>query len=380
MSEALIFGAGKIARGFLGQILFNAGIGTTFIDSSEALVKLMNERGAYTVNVLGAPEKNSLVTGFRALTLSETEEIEREAKDARVIFTAMGGKNLEAAAPYIAKAVMSARKPVNVITCENWKRPAALLKNAIAQICPAAKAGFAESVVMRSAIEATEEEKNRDPLWVNVQNFWRLPLDGEALIAPLPEVPELEPMTDFGGFLERKVYTYNAANGTVSFIGSLLGLTHISEAARDGRVSEVLEKVYLETGRALSAKYDISMEAQMEFAGTSRAKLRDEVIVDTLERNARDPLRKLGPDDRLVGPARMALEYGVKPEGLATAIAAAVYYHSPGDPSAEKLEKMRGEHGPGYVLETVCGLTPETELYAMVMDKIREAREKGWIK
>ena len=59
MAEALIFGAGKIARGFLGQILFNAGVKTAFVDASEALVKLLNERKQYTVNVLGAPEKNS---------------------------------------------------------------------------------------------------------------------------------------------------------------------------------------------------------------------------------------------------------------------------------------------------------------------------------
>lgn len=379
MSEALIFGAGKIARGFLGQILFNAGISMTFVDSSEPLVRLLNERGAYTVNVLGASGKNSRVTGYAALSLSDEAGIRRAARDARVIFTAMGGKNLDAAAPYIALAAGAAQGPVNIVTCENWKRPAALLRERIAPLAPDAQIGYAESVVMRSAIEATAEQLAADPLLVNVQNFWHLPLDAAGLAAPLPAVPELEPMDDFQGFLERKVYTYNAANGTVSFLGSLLGLTYISEAARDARVSQVLEQVYLETGRALSQKHGIPLEDQLAFADTSRAKLMDEVIVDPLERNARDPLRKLGPDDRLVGPARMALDYGVVPEGLATAIAAAIYYESPGDPSAEALARMRREHGAAYVLKQVCALAPDSPLHALVLEKIEEIRRRGWI-
>lgn len=381
MAEAVIFGAGKIARGFIGQLLFNANIKTTFIDASEALVRLLNERGAYTVNVLGAPEKNSHVTGYCALHLEDTEGIRAAMRNADVVFTAMGGKNLEAAAPRIADALNACAHPVNLITCENWKKPAEILEKGVCALYPDIQVGFAESVVMRSAIEPTAEQLAQDPLTVNVQNFWRLPLDASALVAPLPAVPELEPMDDFKGFLERKFYTYNAANGTVSFVGSLLGLTHVSEAARDERVSEVLERVYIETGTALARKYNITLDEQLEFAATSRTKLRDKVIVDTLERNARDPMRKLGPDDRLVGSARLAMEYGVQPWGLATSIAAAIWYESDnaGDPSLAQLRQMREEKGPGYVLEHVCKLQPGSELYELVLQKVEELKGRGWI-
>lgn len=382
MAEAVIFGAGKIARGFIGQLLFNANIKTTFIDASEVLVRLLNERGVYTVNVLGAPEKNSRVTGFQALHLEDTEGIRAAMRNADVVFTAMGGKNLEAAAPKIADALNSCSHPVNLITCENWKKPAEILEKGVRAIYPDIQVGFAESVVMRSAIEPSAEQLAQDPLTVNVQNFWRLPLDGAALVAPLPAVPELEPMDDFKGFLERKFYTYNAANGTVSFVGSLLGLTHVSESARDARVAEVLERVYIETGTALARKYNITLEEQLDFASTSRAKLRDEVIVDTLERNARDPMRKLGPDDRLVGSARLAMEYGVEPWGLATSIAAAIWYESDNaaDPSLETLRKMREEQGEAYVLEHVCKLQPGSELFNLVLKKVEELKGRGWIK
>jgi len=372
MAKVMIFGAGKIARGFLGQLMFLSGTDFAFVEKFESLASLLKEGGQYTVNVLGAPEKNSLVTGFRAYAASEKEAIAAEMQDAQVVFTAVGGKNLVDLAPDIALALQAAGRPINVITCENWKKPAAILKTEIEKLAPQVQAGFAESVVMRSAIEPTPEQLAQDPLTVNVQNFWRLPVDGDALIAPLPDIQGIEPMANFQGFLERKFYTYNAANGTVSFLGSLYGLTHICESANDPRVAEVLEKVYLETGEALAKKYGISLEEQLAFAATSRMKLRDPVIVDTLERNARDPLRKLGPDDRLVGSARLAENYGVKPEGLATAIAAAIHYVSPGDPSAEKLADMRSTVGTAGILEEICKIRQGETLFDLVLEKEKE--------
>ncbi|NLG24969.1 MAG: hypothetical protein GX558_06410 [Clostridiales bacterium] len=380
MAEVVIFGAGKIARGFLGQLLFNAGIGFAFVDANEELVGLINARRRYSVNVLGAPERNSLITGCRAYALSDAAGIAAEARGCRAIFTAMGGKNLAAAAPHILRAALAAGRDINVITCENWTRPAQLLAAAARDIAPDMRAGFAEAVVMRSAIEPDAGQLAADPLVVNVQNYWRLPIDADALIAELPSVPEFEPTRDFKGFLERKFYTYNAANGTVSYLGALLGHTHIAQAARDPRVAEVLERVYHETGAALAAKYHLPLADQMAFAAASRAKLRDEVIVDTIERNARDPMRKLGPDDRLVGSARLALRYGVEPAGLATAIAAALHYRAAGDRSAEALAQIMAEGGAERALTQVCGLSRGDELYELVLAQQRDLRDRGWIR
>lgn len=380
MSKVMIFGAGKIARGFIGQLMFLSHVETVFVDVSEKLVEQMKTRGKYTVHVLGAPDKDSVVSGYKVYHISQVEALCNEAKDIQNFFTAMGGKNLEQAAPVIARIVNAANKPVNVITCENWKEPAAILEKKAHEIYSDIKAGFAESVVMRSAIEPDEAQKREDPLTVNVQNYWHLPIDGSKLLAALPEVPELEPIENFRGFLERKFYTYNVANGTVSYVGSLLGLTHISEAAYDERVSEILERVYTETGMMLSKKHGISFDDQMKFAATSQNKLRDRVIVDTLERNARDPLRKLGPNDRLVGPAKLCIEYGIVPEAVAEAIACAVYYDNPEDASAEQLRHIREEQGAAGILKQICMLSEDDVLYKLVLEKVEVIRGKGWIK
>lgn len=380
MAQAIIFGAGKIARGFIGQLLWLSGVDFAFVEKSAELVSALRSRGGYTVNVLGAPEKNTFVTGYRAYTCEESEAIARETAQAQLFFTAVGGKNLEAIAPVIGQALCSAPRPINLITCENWKSPADVLQRLIGTQQDISGVGFAESVVMRSAIEPDAAQLDADPLTVNVQDFWKLPIDADHLAAPLPAVQGLEPIPHFQGYLERKFYTYNAANGTVSFLGALLGHQIISEAAMDKRITPILEMVYLETGRALSQKYGISLDEQLAFADTSRQKLRNRVIVDKIERNARDPLRKLGPDDRLVGSARLAMEHGVEPVGLATAIAAAIHYRSPGDPSAEELERLLQAHGTGYILKNICKREKGDSLYALVLEREGWLKEMGWLK
>ena len=222
--KCMIFGAGKIARGFIGHLLYLSGIEFVFVEKADALVQLINERGAYTVNILGDAEKNAYVTGAKAIAFSDEEAIRAAFLDADCVFTAVGGKNLKDIAPLLMKGIeekAKTGKSLNIVTCENWKDPALLLRNAISEtICDEAKAyfdqkvGVTEAVIMRSAIEATADLLEKDPLIVNVQSFWELPVDASRVVGTLPEIKGLKLVQEFTGFLERKFYTYNAANGT----------------------------------------------------------------------------------------------------------------------------------------------------------------------
>ena len=381
MADFVIFGAGKIARGFIAHLLFLSDYTFAFVEANDEMVSMLNRRGSYTVHVYGAPEKNTTIKGYKALSIRDTAGIRAAMKNAKAVFTAVGGKNLAAVAPVLADALRSVHpNAINVITCENWKQPAELLKNEVARLAPDAAAGFAEAVVMRSAIEPSAELLSLDPLTVCVQDYWHLPVDADRLAVPLPDIAGVEPIKDFSGFLERKFYTYNAANGTASYLGAMFGHTLIADAAHDERVVEVLQSVYRETGEALSKRHGIPLDEQMAFAETSFQKLRDRAIIDTIERNARDPIRKLGPDDRLVGPARMVSSCEVKPAGLASAIAAAAHYTNDDDPSAAALRQMREQSGVAGILREICRIEPNEPLFNLVMQKEQEMRKRGWIK
>lgn len=389
--SCVIFGAGKIARGFVGHLLYLSGIDFTFVEKADALADLINARGEYLVNVLGAPEKNTVVKGVKVLKFCEKQQIADAIAAADCVFSAVGGKNLPEIVPYLTAGIerraVTNPVPMNVVTCENWKKPADILRDGIdAAIAGEHRAffrenvGITEAVIMRSAIEATPELLAKDPAAVNVQDFWRFPFDASRLKAPMPAgMIALEPICEFTGFLERKFYTYNAANGTTSFVGALLGYKYIADAASDERILALLDGVYRETAAALSKKHDFPFEEQWAFTRTSLGKLQDRNIVDYVERNARDPMRKLGKDDRLVGSARLCLDYGVKPENLAVAIACAMHYEEESDPFAVRLQTLRETEGYDAILTKVCGVEPDGELGTLVKEKIEQIRAWGWI-
>ena len=389
--SCVIFGAGKIARGFVGHLLYLSGIEFTFVEKVDTLADLINERGQYTVHILGDESKNTVVKGAKALKFSQGEEIAEAIAQADCVFDAVGGKNLGEIVPFLTQGIERRAqvnpKPMNIVTCENWKLPADILRKGISEtIAEEYRAffeenvGITEAVIMRSAIEATPEWLEKDPLVVNAQDFWEFPYDASRLKTPLPqEMICQKPIYEFTGFLERKFYTYNAANGTASFVGALLGYKYIADAAHDERILKLLDGVYKETATALSKKHKFPFEEQWAFTRTSLHKLQDRNIVDYIERNARDPMRKLGPDDRLVGSARLCLEYGVKPENLAVAIACAMHYAEPTDEFACKLVELREREGYDAVLAKVCSVDPSGELGSLIKEKIEQIKEWGWL-
>ena len=132
--SCVIFGAGKIARGFIGHLLYLSGITFTFIEREKTLADLLNTRGRYTVNILGHSEKNCQVTGIHAWSFEEEEQAAEAISQADTVFTAVGGKNLPSLVPILLKGIEKKSKAggnLNIVTCENWKLPASVLKNGI---------------------------------------------------------------------------------------------------------------------------------------------------------------------------------------------------------------------------------------------------------
>ena len=83
--SCVIFGAGKIARGFLGHLLYLSNIPFIFVEKADSLAALINERGEYSVNIMGNPDKNCVIKNVRALTYSDKDEIAQAIAEADAV-------------------------------------------------------------------------------------------------------------------------------------------------------------------------------------------------------------------------------------------------------------------------------------------------------
>jgi mannitol-1-phosphate 5-dehydrogenase len=83
---------------------------------------------------------------------------------------------------------------------------------------------------------------------------------------------------------------------------------------------------------------------------------------------AADPVRKLGPQDRLIGSARLCFEEGVDPRFVVAGIQAALAYHNTDDAGAVRLQEMLSSRGREAVLRDVCGLSPGEPLYGRLRE------------
>jgi mannitol-1-phosphate 5-dehydrogenase len=385
---ALIFGAGKVGRGFLGRLLANSGYQLWFVDRDPTLVARLEAAGRCPVLVMGPSPRPVVVEGVRALHTADTETVAERFMQAALVFTAVGGSHLPDVARQIARGVerrwgSAIEAPLDILIGENYYRPAELLRQQIRQhlalpVHPYFDRwiGLVELQILCVCTEPAAELAAENPLWVRVQDEMRLPADADAFKGALPLIEGLQPVANFQGGLERKLYTYNAANAAIAYTGFLRKYALLADAANDPQILALARGVCAESGAALVRRHGLDPDEQRAFAEGCLAKYQDRAVVDPVERNARDPLRKLGRYDRLVGPACLCLEYGIAPEHLATAIAAALHYNSAADPAAQRLQQRLQCEGLPEVLKDVCGVDPDGELGERVRARFPLVREQ----
>lgn len=136
--------------------------------------------------------------------------------------------------------------------------------------------------------------------------------------------------SDLLPFEEAKLYGHNAIHALLGYLGRQRGLRFMAEAAQDGELMRFVREAFLEeSGCALIARRAgvddlFTPEGYRAFADDLLMRMVNPWLRDDVERVTRDPRRKLGWNDRLVGTMRLALVAGIEPKRLAVGAAAAL--------------------------------------------------------
>lgn len=391
MNKALQFGAGNIGRGFLGQLYYESGYATTFVDVLDDVVQALNERGEYPLRIVDEETRTLHIRNVSALHAGNVDAVADAIAEADIAATAVGVNVLPKVAPTIARGIEKrfaneSAPPLNFIVCENLIGAGPFLREKVNEHLEPAfhatleeKVGFVEASIGRMVPIMTEKERTEDPLLVCVEAYCDLPVDKEAFKGPIPALKNLQPKADFGAYVERKLFVHNLSHATAAYLGYLRGHEYIWQAMDDEKVLAAMKAATDESCGGLARKWRLDRAELDAHAEDLARRYRNKALGDQVRRIAADPVRKLGPNDRLIGAGRMCIEQGIAPEHIAFAAAAAIRYDHFADSAAERLQIMRKHGGIEAVLREICNLEPASKLAQLILEGDKRLRQEGWV-
>jgi mannitol-1-phosphate 5-dehydrogenase len=375
--KAVCFGAGNIGRGFLGQLLWESGCEIDFADVDARLIDLLNLRGAYPLRLVdGLGGVNNLtISSVGGILASDFDHVVNAVAKADLILTSVGVGALPHIAPALAAGISAravSNRPVNILLCENQYHAAELMWGYLSPLLSEKDLAFARQsvgivdvVVGRMVPKPSAAAIAEDPLLVIAEPYHLLPCDASQLRGDVPAVSGLEAETDFEAYVARKLYLQVAGHAAFAYLGYPKH-EFIWQCVEDEQVRELVEPALDEAERAMAARYAFTLEELQSFTAEMLERYRSRALGDTVERVAKDPLRKLRPDDRLVGAANLCIAGGIRPVALARVIAAALRYDDPRDPAALEMQKRIAELGVDGFLESHSKIAKGSELSQLI--------------
>jgi mannitol-1-phosphate 5-dehydrogenase len=383
----VIWGAGRIGRGFVADRFRTAGYHLVFVDVSEDLIARLRLAGRYTVvRAPGAGQRDDLVVGgYQAFTAGQVDEIGEAVTAADAMALAVFPRDFAAVAAHLAPALQRRRAarpsaPLDIILCTNLAHAAVEFRTRLREALPPdlwsyadQHVGVVESLVMRMVAEPPEEEHEREPLLVWTNGNAEFPVDRHAFKGEVPPVAGLRLVDDMRAEEMRKLYTYNTCHAVLAYLGALHGHDLIVDCLADAEVRAETVGALQEASLALQAECGFAADEMTRWIEKVLRQTDNPTVGDRVSRHGADPRRKLRRDDRLIGPLLLARKHGVWPIQLIRATAAAFAYQNACDPGAVFVQGRIAQGGVQAAVREVCELTPgEDDLVASIVEAYHE--------
>lgn len=319
--KAVIYGGGNIGRGFLGQLLYESGYETVFIDVNKELIDAINKDHSYNIKIV-CNEYQKEVT-IKNVSAVHSDDAVLEIASADIIFTSAGVNVLPYIAPVIKKGLELRETGVDIIICENLIGADKYLKDLIQ---PTGNVGFVEASVGRMVPVMTDEMREGSVTKVWVEPFCTLPVDKDAFKNPIPEIKGMVPSSPFEYHIQSKLYLHNMGHAIAAYLGMKKGYTYIWEAMEDSGISATVKDAMYSSAKALHLEHGTPEEEVRAYADNLMERFKNRYLGDTTKRVGRDARRKLMPDDRLLGALTLCQKYGIPSDSIKKGIVAALDY------------------------------------------------------
>ena len=349
--KAVMYGAGNIGRGFIGQVFHDSGYEVVFIDVKRDVVSALNERRQYPLNIVSHEGvREVLIDNVRAVDGTDAQAVAQEIASCDIMATAVGVNVLPFIAPNIAKGIEArGDRPLNIIICENLMDSADVLRGLIGEhISDAAlldNVGLIEASIGRMVPIMTPEMQQGDILLQWTEPYCELPLDEKGFIGPIPALKYIVPFTPFRFYEERKLYIHNLGHASAAYLGNLRGYEYIWQAIADPEIEGQVRLAMQQSALAISHAYGVELSTLEAHIDDLLFRFTNKALMDTVSRVGRDPLRKLKPADRFQGAIERCAKEGVDNRPILVCMAAALKFQRADDTASQDMQQMIAAEG-----------------------------------
>ena len=367
----VIWGAGKIGRGFLAEIFTLAGFQLVFVVRSPTLLQRLVDAGEYEI-VRSAPDgqrQTTVIRGYSVILSSDASAVTQAINNADLVAMPVYPKDFGQIAEQLAPALVQrshARPddPLDIIVGTNLVDGVMEFRRHLMAVTPPAyhaylhsKVGLVEALLLCTVTDPPPDEQAAHPLRMWASGYSGFPVDRAAFRGPIPTVPGLRLIDNAQAEKTRKIFMNNMAHATLAYLGARKGYRLIVEAVSDPAIRSHLIGALRETSQALQLAFGFPKDEMDQMIQYILVRYDNPELKDNIYRVAADPVRKLGRNDRLVGPALLARKHGIWPSHIIESIAAALLYSDPQDPSATYLQAEIDRVGVEATVRALGGFT-----------------------
>ena len=363
MKKFVMYGAGNIGRGFIGQTFSLAGYSVGFVDINEEVISRLNTDKCYPVNVVTTDNNQEImVNNVYGIDGKNVDLVADEIANCDLMATAIGVNVLKFIAKPISlgikKRYETSKKPLNIIICENLIGADEYLKGLIKKEIPKledyieSSVGFIEASIGRMVPVMTEEKRQGNPLRVYVEPYNILPVDKNAFKGEVvSDVANLYPYAPFNLFIQRKLFMHNMSHALLSYLGYLRNYEFIYQTVKDYDLRYVALRALCQMAVAISKENNADMQMLIDHAENLLYRFTNTALGDTIKRVGKDTQRKLGSNDRLIGALKLAEKHNVYAGYLCIGIAAGLFFNPEDDESSITLSTYAKENGVEQTLK-----------------------------
>ena len=379
MKKAVLIGAGQFGRGVIAMLLEQSGYHVVLADINEDVIRDINTRGTYVVRRIDDSDESVTVSNISAIS-SLSPELVEECASSEVICTCTGLTVLGKVAPAIAKSIARRREngftgTANVLACENAIGGTTILKHYVLEHLTEEEGQYLEEHIgfPDCAIDGIiPPRRDALPADVTAEKYYEWDSLRSGFRGELPDIRGLHIVDDLSRYLERKLFTLNGPNAVTGCFGFRKGYKTVQESLADEEIYGVVWQMMEEAGEMLSRRHGFTTKEMLEYRTFIMKRFLNPHIIDTCVRVAREPMRKLAANDRIVAAMNFAHGFGIAVPAYIKGIAEVLAYNNPDDAQSTEMQQLIADLGLRKALEQISGIPADSEISAAVETEYRK--------